>query len=290
MSTEQLTLTAKNFNADNLVVCEPSKNSRGGWNIRLKYLHPSTQEPVDFKVQTPKLKAPFGASKYVVKEANAVPKYSLNLTVDPNDSKVGAFFKMLEAMDEKVLRTVLSKYPKTINLKNTKKKSIEDLMETYTDMGNYKKMIKYSKKDPEKYPPTISLKLKFDDKSNNLYSRVFDKNDTSNRLRVSKEDVETILSPRIEMRALLLINSVWFIDSKFGITINANEMLLYKNAQSMGCNIEESDDEMADEMEKLEIAEDAEEEADEASEEVEISDIEEEEEEVKPKRGRKSKK
>ena len=298
MTSEQLTLTTKNFNIDNLVVCEPTKNSRGGWNIRLKYKSPVTGEPVDFKVQTPKLKTPFGASKFKVDDPNVQPKYSLNLTVDPKDAKMGPFYKMLEALDEKVLRTVISTYPKTINLKNPKKKSVEDLMETYVDMGNFKKMVRYSKKDPngEKYPPTISLKLKFDEKSNTLYSKVYNKNDMSKRVQVTKENVEDVLASRLEMRSLLLINSVWFIDSKFGITINANEMLLYPGQASMGCQIEESDDEMADEMEKLELENEQEDEPEaenEESDDIDITDDEEEEpeEEEKPKRrGRRSKK
>ena len=242
MANSTTTLTALTFNPSKLTLEAPEevKGRKGSWSAKLKY------DDDYFLVQTAKLFTPFGANSF-----NNDGKFALTFTVDGKDEKQAALQKMLVAFENRV------------------KELVQDLKSKKLSKLNFSPLVKESS-DPEKYNPTFTVKLRtvpeknFDGKDNDnvgdLYATVYNKSKT--KVAVNVENIEQELGRRSSSRCLLMMNKVWFASSlgKFGVTVNAKQLMVYPNKEQ-GCMFNEvSDDESEEEV--AEETEEADEELD----------------------------
>jgi len=228
MAATTTTLTATNFNPSKLTLEDPKKvdGRQGSFSATLKY------DDTYFLIQTPKLFTPFGANSF-----NNDGKFALTFTLDGKDSKQADFQKMLVTFGNRVEELVQEK-------KNKDKK--------LTKSKDFCPLVKESS-DPEKYNPTFTVKLrtvpeknfdgKVNDNAGDLYASVYSK--SKEKLSVNGTNVEQEFGRRSSSRGLLMMNKVWFASSlgKFGITVNAKQLMVYPNKEQ-GCMFNEiSDDE-----------------------------------------------
>ena len=205
MAQQNITLTIDNFDVSRLVLEKPVANEKrkNVYAARLKYLN-DEDEKCYFILQTPKLFTPFGANSY-----NDDDKYVLTFTLG-KDGKEGKCRELLERIQERVAELVKG-------------------IKTKIGKNEFTKMVRPSK-EPEKYNPTFSVKLKTNPDNGELYASVFDKK--RQERKVNLENVVSELPKRSKMRCLLMLNTVWFVNKNCGITVNAKQLMVYPGKQS----------------------------------------------------------
>ena len=214
MSATQSPLTAKNFDVSKLTLEKPIQNKerKNVYSAKLKY------DGESFLLQTPKLFTPFGASSY-----NDDDKYVLSFTLG-DESKEGKYKELMNSVEEKV-RELVGALPKKFSGKN------------------FTKLVKPAK-DP-KYKPTFSVKLKSNQETGELFASVFNKKKEA--LNVTLETIKSELPKHSEVRCILMLNTVWFVNANCGITVNAKQLIVYPSKEQ-GCMFNElSDDESEEE-------------------------------------------
>lgn len=151
-------------------------------------------------IQTPKMRTPFGMSKYEMDQGNT--KYTLNLSLQGMDvdKTKKEFFEFILKFEEHV-----KEYVKKNSVALLKKKHLSD------DMCNeiFSSSIKYSKN--RNYAPTFHLKLPY---FNNKFGfAAFDNN---------YEDIadfnESTISKSTEMVTVIKSNGIWCGSNGFGCT------------------------------------------------------------------------
>jgi len=249
-----------------------------------------------FYVKTPELVLPFDSGTMFADQRNDQNgKYSIRVSLNnymTEGHPDNDFYKMLIKLDEMNLSEC-----KKNSLNWFKKKSISDelLKEIYNPM------VKFST-DPDtgeqtdKYPPTFAFKImqrdsKIQCKCYNGNSRV--KNDEFNVNNPEEDDhvtLESLLKKKSKVKMLLRCNGIWVVGGKFGCTWRADQIMITPAPGFDDCAfLEDSDDEVDENVSKLdhfvdssdeEGPDDKEEEKPEASEASEEEE-ESEEEEVK---------
>lgn len=231
MAQQNLTLTPENFDVSRLVLEKPIANEKrkNVYSAKLKYLDEDNQKRF-FLLQTPKLYTPFGANSY-----NDDGKYVLTFTLN-KIGKEGEFRKLLEAMEKKVEELIRE-------------------IKTKIGKNDFTKIVKPSK-EPEKYNPTFSIKLKSNPDTGEMYASIFNKK--REKLTINLENVKTELPSRSKVRCLLMINTVWFVNKNCGVTTNAKQLMVYPNKES-GCgfigDLSDSEEEEEEDVEEDEEAE-----------------------------------
>lgn len=227
MAQTNLTLTVENFDVSRLVLEKPVANEKrkNVYSAKLKYLDENDEKRF-FLLQTPKLFTPFGANSY-----NEDDKYVLTFTLgkDGKDSACRSLLEKVETRVEELVRELKTKIGKNA----------------------FTKMVRPSK-EPEKYNPTFSVKLKTNPENGELYADVFDKQQTP--MKVNLENITSELPKRSKVRCLLMMNTVWFVNKNCGVTVNAKQLMVYPS-KDKGCGFigDLSDSEGEEEEEKDEV-------------------------------------
>lgn len=227
MTTEAIKVNTKNYNFSKLVLEKPIANEKrkNVFSAKLKYLN-EKDEPCFFLVETPKLYTPFGANSY-----NDDGKYNLTTTLS-NKDKEKEFKKMIESFQKRV------------------KELIKGLPKSFSKIMNneFTKMVKPSK-EPEKYPPTFTIKLKTNEETGELFANIYNKK--KEEITINLENIKTELAKRTKVRGLLMLNTVWFVNKNCGVTVNAKQLMIYPS-ESTGCqfdDLSDSDEEVEAEVE-----------------------------------------
>lgn len=269
-------LKTKDLNLKNVQFVEIKKNKRGGATSYIRYDNKRINKSHTIYLQTPKMYCPFGASAFKKEDSNEAPRYSLNLSFRDQDTNTNIkdLRSKFENLDDFLLAEVMKnkEWMNVLNLAG-KKVTVDSLAFIHSPMIRTGK----NSKDGTEYPSNLNVKLpaKFD--SNEFITEVFDKN--KQKQSVTYENIETIIPPRCEVRALLHVSAVWFVGGKFGITVRASQLVVYPSEALSGYSFLDSDDD-ADDVDEVTVESKTEEPATENnSSESEASSSEDEEEE-----------
>ena len=205
MASSQTKLNPNNFDPELLTLDDPMENKerKGVYSARLRY------DGQPFLLEIPKLFAPFGASSF-----NDDGKYNLVLAVG-KDSKEEEFKIMLRQM-EKRISTLVSK----VRMKKLQKKKFQSIVKEPND---------------EKYDDRITIKLKCNSDTGELFAKVYNKgtNESTGRLefnevKVNLQNITREIPKRSKIRGVLMMG-MWFVNDKCGVTINAKQLVVYPN-------------------------------------------------------------
>ena len=186
------------FNPSDVVFSSIRKNRMGGKSV---YLTGNAGRKL--YIQLPTMKAPFGLSEYEDK-ASGRKSYSLDLSLDTSDEKVKDLHTKLQGLDEKVIDVVHQNSGAWLGKKYTKE-MMQEVM--------YKPIIK-EPSNPQ-YSSTIKLKI-LTDSSGDFVPDGFD----SDRNPIDLASV----TGGDRVGAIMEICSIWFIDTKFGVTVRLTQL------------------------------------------------------------------
>jgi hypothetical protein len=227
MTASMITLP-KNFTASELI-CEPPKtNALGGKVVYLKY-----NDQKRFTMQTPLISAPFGLSTYT-DEKTGITKYSIDVSFKGADAdpKIKTFQEKMEEMDNHIL-TLAEKNSKEWLGKKMSKEVVEAL---------YRPIIKQAK-DPEKYAPTMKMKI-----TNTTNGEM---NVEAYNTKREKIDLKHELTQGSRIRCLMECSSIWFVNKQFGVSWRLVQVELHKPDKISGFSfMEDSDDDDAENEEE----------------------------------------
>lgn len=220
MTSTMITLP-KNFTASALTCEDVKTNSLGGKVVYLKH-----NEQKKLTMQTPLMSAPFGLSTYT-DEKTGITKYSLDLSFKgmDADTKIDTFHEKMQELDNYIL---------TLAEKNSKewlgKKMSREVVEAL-----YRPILKPAK-DPEKYAPTMKLKITNTSKGE-MNVEAYD-------TKREKVNLKQELTQGARVRCIMECSSIWFVNKQFGVSWRLVQTELHKPDKISGFSfMEESDDE-----------------------------------------------
>ena len=212
---------AKNFSASELSCEDVKTNSLGGKVVYLKYNHQKK-----LTMQTPLVSAPFGLSTYT-DEKTGITKYSIDMSFKGMDAdpKIKLFHEKMEELDNHIL-TLAEKNSKEWLGKKMSKEVVEAL---------YRPIVKLAK-DPEKYAPTMKMKITNTSKGE-MNVEAYD-------TQRNKIDLKQELTQGARVRCLMECSSIWFVNKQFGVSWRLVQSEVHKPDKISGFSfMEESDDE-----------------------------------------------
>ena len=179
------------FSPAGLKFCKLRKNRYGG---KIVYL----DEKVN--LQLPFMRAPFGLSSFT-NQSTGQTTYSLDLSLDPDDD----LKPKLTELDDLVVKTVAENSTEWLG----KELSIETLKQAL-----YTPIVRPGKG----YPDTIKLKV---------LTAPAHEWDTTEKEPIPLDEIEKC------QRAMAIIefNSIWFVDSKFGVSLRLQQVMVEPSAK-----------------------------------------------------------
>tara|TARA_B100001996_G_C18623071_1_gene578564 strand:- start:372 stop:1046 length:675 start_codon:yes stop_codon:yes gene_type:complete len=220
-------ITPKNFDANMINYADVKKNSMGGNMVYLSY----GEEKQRMTLQTPEMSAPFGVSTFTDDKTGAV-KYSIDCSFRGmnDDPKLKLFSEKMQDFDKMMVNTAVKNSKEWFGKKMTKE-VVEEL---------YRPIVKPAK-DPEKYAPTMKMKIRNIDTV-----EVYDHNKNA----VTSEK----LVKGSKLKSIIECSSIWFVNKSFGVSWNLVQVLMSIPDKVSGFSIKEDsdDDEEYEEVEVLE--------------------------------------
>lgn len=205
-------LKLSEFNPTSVKFSAVKKNRVGG---SLVYPNINGQNIV---VQTPKLFLPFGVS------TQNEMKSSVSLTTslkgyDQEGSAQQVFSQKLQELDRMVIKEAAtnSDWQKLLGLK--KGKVTEEMVEML--------YVPLHKHQNEQYAPNFNVKLPVEYEGTEVKTELY-KN--KQRIALTTDNVIEQLPRFSDVRFLIRVGSVWFINKKFGVTIRAVQAVIYPSA------------------------------------------------------------
>ena len=227
-------LLSNEFSTANVSFTEPKKNQMGGHNVLINYNHNGRSGPLI--IQTPRLRAPFGADRQVPDGGGPV-RYTLNLSVN-NDGAAGQFFEFIKNLEETVLNAGVDLSDKWFGKKKSKE-VVAELMRS---------VVKYPK-EKDKYDPTVKIKLPYNDKGAQF--NVEDEKKNPINVWLDGEIDLSAIPKGSEVIGVIQCTGVYFIGkSQFGIGFKMVKARVYQGALLR--NIDIVDDEEDAEAESYE--------------------------------------
>jgi hypothetical protein len=185
----------KDFTPEELVPVAVQRNKAGGLSIPLHY-----EGKKSVLIQTPVVSAPFGVSEFTPTEAGAIlVKYSMDLSFKnaEHDPKIAAFLQKMYDLDEQLLTLAHTHSTEWFG----KSMSREVLAELYRPLVKPSKM-------PEKYAPTLKLKIRNSRVDGTPLLDAFDTNKQSFDM--------TCFAAGSQVKAIFDLAPIWFVNKQFG--------------------------------------------------------------------------
>ena len=222
-------LMSNEFSNQNVSFTEPKKNQMGGQNALINYNNNGRNGPLI--IQTPRLRAPFGADRQVPEGGGPV-RYTLNLSIN-NEGSSGQFFEFIKNLEETVLNAGVELSEQWFGKKKSKE-VVAELMRS---------VIKYPK-EQDKYDPTVKLKLPYNDKGAQFNLEDEKKNPIN--VWVDGEINLSAIPKGSEMVCVIQCTGVYFIGkSQFGIGFKVLKARVYNGTMLRNIDIVDDDDEHA---------------------------------------------
>ena len=227
MTSTMITLP-KNFNASELTNESVKTNALGGKVVYLKY-----NDQKKITMQTPLVAAPFGLSTYT-DEKTGITKYSIDMSFKGSeaDPKIKTLQQKMEDMDNYIL-TLAEKNSKEWLGKKMSKEVVEAL---------YRPIVKQAK-DPEKYAPTMKMKITNSTKG--------DMNVEAYNTKRERVDLKEELTQGSRIRCLMECSSIWFVNKQFGVSWRLVQVEVHKPDKISGFSFMEDSDDDEDEYEEV---------------------------------------
>lgn len=219
-------LLSNEFSTANVSFTESKKNQMGGHNVLINYNHNGRSGPLI--IQTPRLRAPFGADRQVPDGGGPV-RYTLNLSVN-NDGATGQFFDFIKGLEETVLNAGVDLSDKWFGKKKSKE-VVAELMRS---------VVKYPK-EKDKYDPTVKIKLPYNDKGAQF--NVEDEKKNPINVWLDGEIDLSAIPKGSEVIAVIQCTGVYFIGkSQFGIGFKMLKARVYQGNLLRNIDIVDDDD------------------------------------------------
>lgn len=192
------------FDANALTCGECTKNRAGGNQVTLLY-----DNKRRIVMQTPVMSAPFGLSEYVPENNSGPVKYSIDLSFKGHDTdpKVKQFMDTVRAIDEHMVAMAVE-HSKTWFGKQMSKEVVEEL---------YRPLVKESKQ-PEKYAPTLKLKIRPSRNTNDPFGDIQAFN--SDKEPFDMKDFQSGSG----VKCIVDFSPIWFVNKQFGMTLNLMQL------------------------------------------------------------------
>lgn len=187
----------KNFDINALNTSEVVKNKSGGNQVSLKY-----NESKKIILQIPAMNAPFGLSEYVPDNRANPVKYSIDFSFrgHEEDPKIRECMKLMRNIDDYMIDMGV-KHSKEWFGKDMSKEVVNEL---------YRPLVKESKQ-PEKYAPTIKMKIRSRADTNALVVEAFNKDRTP-------FDINSF-QPGTNAKCIVDFAPIWFVNKQFGVSL-----------------------------------------------------------------------
>jgi len=213
----------KNFNTNALNTSEVVKNKSGGNQVSLKY-----NEDRKIILQVPAMNAPFGLSEYVPDNRSNPTKYSIDLSFrgHEEDPKIGRFLELIREIDLFMIDMGV-KNSKVWFGKEMSKEVVGEL---------YRPLVKESKQ-PEKYAPTIKMKVRSRPETNQLVVEAFNNDRTTFDINMFQAGTSA--------KCIVDFAPIWFVNKQFGLTLTILQMEICTVPQNKltGFAFQDDDDE-----------------------------------------------
>ncbi len=168
-----------------------------------------------------------------------MPKYNVQLSLDEKVKGVADFVKLLSGLDKIVKKRAL----KNKDWKKQLPKGLDEIALKYC----YKSTVKPS--GNEKYADSVNTKVPVDWNNKQPALQLYGKK--KDKLDVTFETIENLLPKLSELKGLIQISNVWFVNKKFGITIKLLQGMVYPKETLSGFSLlDDSDDEGSEEEEE----------------------------------------
>jgi hypothetical protein len=212
------------FHNANITCSNVQKNKAGGNFVHLNY-----EGYKKIIVQTPFLSVPFGLSEFTTD--SGLIKYSTDVSFMNKmaDTKIETFMNKMKSLDEFMIKLAVEHSVSWFG-----KKMSQEVVENL-----YRPILKESK-DPEKYAPTMKLKIRNND--DKLQVESFD-------MQRNEFNLHSLI-PGSKVRCIIELAPVWFVNKQFGLTFNIIQIQVDSPSRMVGWSFNPEDDEDNDEVDE----------------------------------------
>jgi hypothetical protein len=217
----------KNFDINSLSPSEVVKNKSGGNQVSLKY-----NEQKKIILQVPAMNAPFGLSEYVPDNKSNPVKYSIDFSFrgHEDDPKICRYLNLMRNLDSYMIDMGVE-HSKTWFGKEMSREVVGEL---------YRPLVKESKQ-PEKYAPTIKMKIRTRQDNNTLVVEAF------NSVDRSSFDINDFQSGT-NGKCIVDFAPIWFVNKQFGLTLTILQLEVCEVPQNKLVGFSFQDDDENDEL------------------------------------------
>jgi hypothetical protein len=260
-------IKVKEFKPENISFSSSRANKHGGKAVYINYDYEDGTDPRPLRIQTGKMKAPFGVSGWDSGRADKTNKdpsetsndtLELSFNMDTDSDIISKFQKLDEIIIDTAVKNSLDFF---------KKRYTKDNINLF-----YKSPIRFNFNDEgerdDKYPPRIKTKL-LKDSNYNYITQVY--SPELERIPFNIETHSDVLPKGSECITILECSGLWVVDGKFGVSWRPIQMRVYKNDMKFteaeflddsDCEDDEKEEEIdtektdlfGDEVDDLEIA------------------------------------
>lgn len=237
-------IKANQLDINNLKYSSLKKNKFGGQQIYYSYCGKK------LKVQTPKMRAPFGVNESDPEKTQGKIKFTLPLSFDgyKEEGDIQTWYNFVNGLDElnvqKALENDTKWFGESLTPLDEEDASVAKKMAMNAVKKAYKPKVSFSKNketkkiklndNGEPYPPTMEAKIVQDSVDGHFIVEVYDanrrgKNTPFFEYDLSKTNIKDVIKPHSEVVCILSLSGMWFIgSSQFGYTWNLEQVLVYK--------------------------------------------------------------
>lgn len=210
-------LQLSEFTPSSVKFSDVKKNRAGG---SLVYPNVNGQNIV---LQTPKLFVPFGVKEPDQKQER-ISAVTLTTSVkghDQADSAQAVFAQKLAELDRMVIKEAVSntEWHKLLGMK--KGKVTEETVEML-----YVPLVKVN----DGYAPNVNVKMPVEYEGTAIKTELFNAKDKKQSIALTLANVSEHLPRFSEIKVLIRVGSVWFINKKFGVTLRAVQAVVYPSS------------------------------------------------------------